>query len=178
MNMNVSTSMQEYRAWAHRWQSEGYQQGHHWMCRVPGGTSNLIVATHTCNFLIYNGGRVVWLAKGPTIPVAIRVAAIGTLEAAIIVLDDEGLLTVCYLGTAPPMSVLGLSEGREPDWDQVQARRKELMRLIRDKSRTAAEAPTHRQHQQHELSIRTQVLHLYHTSYAKKNKVPAVSVTY
>lgn len=74
------------------------------------------------------------MAKGPTVPVAIAVAAVGSLDAAIVVLDDEGLLSVCYLGTAPPSSVLGLSEGREPDWDTIQQRRKELMRVIRDRA--------------------------------------------
>lgn len=103
-------------------------------CRLPSAETNLIVATHTCNFIIYGGSRVLWLAKGPTVPVAIAVAAVGKLEAAIVVLDDEGLLSICYLGTAPPSSVLGLSEGREPDWEMIQKRRRELMRIIRDKA--------------------------------------------
>jgi hypothetical protein len=101
--------------------------------RLPSAETNLIVATHTSNFLIYSGGRVIWLAKGPTVPVVVAVAAVGKLEAAIVVLDDEGLLCVCYLGTTPPSSVLGLSEGREPDWEALQKRRRELMRIIRDK---------------------------------------------
>ena len=133
----------------------------HWIAgrRLPSGESNLVVATHTRNVLIYAGNRVAWLAKGPTIPVAIRVARVGPLDAALVMLDDEGLLSVCYLGTAPPTSVLGLSEGREPDWEQVQARRKELARLIRDKggadsAGAAATLPAREQ-----LCIRTEVGH-------------------
>jgi hypothetical protein len=104
--------------------------------------------------VIYNKGRVVWLAKGPTIPVAIAVAAIGQLEAAIVMLDDEGLLSVCYLGTTPPTSVLGLQGGREPDWEVVQDRRKELMRIIRDKGGSAAAAAAAPVHQ---ITMRTMV---------------------
>lgn len=101
-----------------------------------------------------------WLAKGPTVPVAIAVAAVGKLEAAIVVLDDEGLLSICYLGTAPPSSVLGLSEGREPDWDMIQKRRRELMRIIRDKAPStsgAAKEPDPSQ-PRYEVALHSQVL--------------------
>jgi PTHB1 N-terminus len=130
-------------------------------CRLPGGGHNLVVATHTCNILVYSGNRVVWVAKGPTVPVAIRVAQIGPLEAALVIMDDEGLLTVCYLGTAPPTSVLGLAEGRETDWEQIQARRKELAKIIKDKSGDAPQAATaaHSANRSH-LSIRSQVRNL------------------
>lgn len=128
------------------------------LCRLPSGETNTVVATHTRNFLVYSGSRVIWLAKGPTVPVAVRVTEVGPLGAALVVLDDEGLLTVCYLGTSPPTSVLGLSEGREPDWDQVQARRKELARIIRDKSGGNKDALTVPTPQQEHLCIRSQVL--------------------
>lgn len=130
------------------------------LCRLPSEETNLIVATHTCNFIIYGGSRVLWLAKGPTVPVAIAVAAVGKLEAAIVVLDDEGLLSICYLGTAPPSSVLGLSEGREPDWDMIQKRRRELMRIIRDKAPStsgAAKEPDPSQ-PRYEVALHSQVL--------------------
>jgi hypothetical protein len=129
------------------------------LCRLPSGETNVIVATHTRNLLVYSGNQVAWLAKGPTVPVAMRVAEVGPISAAIVILDDEGLLTVCYLGTAPPTSVLGLSEGREPDWEQVQARRKELARIIRDKSGVIKDAPTALSAQQDHLCIRSQVSH-------------------
>ena len=92
-------------------------------------------------------------------PVAIRVAQIGPLQAALVILDDEGLLTVCYLGTAPPASVLGLTEGREPDWDAVQARRKVLARIIRDRGEGGAApvAPLAQAQPRAELSVRSQV---------------------
>lgn len=83
----------------------------------------------------------VWLAKVPTVPVAIAVAAIGDLDAAIVILDDEGVLSACYLGTTPPTSVLGFSETREPDWEMLQDRRKELMRIIRDKASADNSSP-------------------------------------
>lgn len=98
-----------------------------------------------------------WLAKGPTVPVAIAVAAVGELEAAIVILDDEGLLSVCYLGTTPPATVLGFSEGREPDWDVVQDRRKELMRIMRDKAPAADAAATSASTSAHGVTIRTTV---------------------
>lgn len=128
------------------------------LCRLPTAETNLIVATHTCNFIIYSGSRVVWLAKGPTVPVAIAVAAVGQLDAAIVVLDDEGLLSICYLGTAPPSSVLGLSEGREPDWDMLQKRRRELMRVIRDKAPSASSPGQESSQPRYELSLHSQVL--------------------
>lgn len=115
-----------------------------------------MVATHTRNVLVYAGNRVAWLAKGPTIPVAVRVARVGPLDAALVMLDDEGMLSVCYLGTAPPTSVLGLSEGREPDWEQVQARRKELARIIREKSGAAGGGAAPRLASE-QLCIRTEV---------------------
>jgi PTHB1 N-terminus len=74
------------------------------------------------------------------VPVAIRVAAISNLEAAIIILDDEGLLSVCFLGTAPPSAILGLTDHREPDWERIQARRKELARMIREKEAPVRDA--------------------------------------
>jgi hypothetical protein len=117
----------------------------------------LIVATHTSNIYIYNGNRVIWLAKGPVIPVAIKVASIGPLQSALVILDDEGLLTVCYLGTTPPTSVLGLSEGREPDWEAVQERRKALMRLIKDKGSPGVEL-LNEEAMEGDICIRTQVL--------------------
>lgn len=129
------------------------------VCRLPNGDSNLIVVTHTCNFVIYSGEKVVWLAKGPTIPVAVRVAQIGPLEAAIVALDDEGLLSVCFVGTAPPLSVLGLSEGREPDWDRLQSRRKELMNIIRDKGAGSGEPTSHKPERHANVQIRSQVCH-------------------
>ena len=88
-------------------------------------------------------------------PVAIAVAAVGELEAAIVMLDDEGLLSVCYLGTTPPTTVLGFSESREPDWDVVQDRRKELMRIIRDKAPAADAAAT--SSSVHDVTLRTSV---------------------
>lgn len=124
-------------------------------CRLPSGDTNLIISTHTSNMVIYQRGKVVWLAKGPTVPVAIAVAAVGDLEAAIVILDDEGLLSVCYLGTTPPTTVLGFSESREPDWEVVQDRRKELMRIIRDKAPATdiATPPT----SAHDITMRTSV---------------------
>ena len=127
-------------------------------CRLPSGSSNLIVATHTCNILVYQGDKVVWLAKAPTVPVAIRVAEVGPLQAALVILDDEGLLSVCYLGTAPPTAVLGLSESREPEWEKVQVRRKELMRIIKAKTAGNPDDQPHAPaHASGCLNIRSQV---------------------
>lgn len=108
------------------------------LCRLPDGTHNLIVATHTSNVLIYRGNHVVWVAKAPTVPVAICVAPVGPLQAALVLLDDEGLLSVCYLGTAPPATVLGLAQRPAPDMHALHARQKELGRILKDKTNLAA----------------------------------------
>eukprot|EP00803_Ostreobium_quekettii_P005345 evm.model.scf_3119EXC.1 EVM.evm.TU.scf_3119EXC.1 scf_3119EXC:983-9869(+) len=98
-----------------------------------GGHENLLISTHTGAILVYSQSRLVWAAKADCTPVALRVGAFGGINGMVVMLDDEGNLTVGYMGTDPPTSVVA-AEGKEPDYEGMEREHRELLAVIRGNS--------------------------------------------
>lgn len=58
--------------------------------QVMEGRHNLLVAAATGQVMVYSQNKLVWAAKGVTVPVAIRVAAIADVQGLVLTLEDTG----------------------------------------------------------------------------------------
>ncbi|GMH42672.1 hypothetical protein BSKO_10591 [Bryopsis sp. KO-2023] len=110
----------------------------------PSGAfqENLLVSTHTSALLVYNRSKMVWAAKADSVAVAIRVAEFAGLPGLVVTLDDEGRLSVSYLGTDPPHNVIGVAEGKELDYEEMDMEHRQLLSQIRDTKKEDNVEPT------------------------------------
>jgi Bardet-Biedl syndrome 9 protein len=106
---------------------------------VSDGTVNTMVATHTQQLLIYQNIQLTWAAQLPTLPVAVRVARFSDLNGVIVMLDGQGHVNCCYLGTDPSMFVAPSVGAREFSYEEAQEEMKVLNRIAKEYSKTSAD---------------------------------------
>jgi Bardet-Biedl syndrome 9 protein len=97
---------------------------------------NLIVGTFENQVMIYSRSSLVWSALVPSAPIGLAVAQFGDAQGLIVALDEEGVLTVNYLGTDPPTSAVVAPSLKEPNYDEVDQEHRRLLNIIRESAQT------------------------------------------
>jgi len=110
-----------------------------------GATDNVIVASSTGSMQVYKDtaqDHLIWAAKGDLVPVALQVAKFGGLKGLVVGLDDTGGLTLAYMGTDPPLNVVGGFEGKELNYEEMDDEHRQLLNVIRDATSDIKQEPT------------------------------------
>ena len=94
--------------------------------------------------LVYKDTKLIWAAKMDTIPVAMRVAKFGDLDGLIVCLDENGTISVLYLGTDPPTNAVTAADQKELDYEAMDAEHRELLNDIRLSQASQAVEPSDR----------------------------------
>lgn len=105
------------------------------MCAFPSAqrsnVSNFVLATQGKMLQVYSNFTLVWAAKLMDMPVQLAVSDFGQQKGLIVTLTDNGLLTLNYLGTKPPVSAV-MSQVRELDYEKIDLEHKALLQVIRE----------------------------------------------
>ena len=114
-------------------------------------SENLLVATHSQRVLVYRDAQLVWAARIPHRPVAIRVSNFGTLNGLIVTLTEGGRLSLSYLGTDSQTGTVLSRKGKDLDYGQMDEEYRRLLSDIRSTQNQTAIEP------QQKVTMRTQV---------------------
>ncbi|KDO19663.1 hypothetical protein SPRG_21487 [Saprolegnia parasitica CBS 223.65] len=82
--------------------------------------TNVLLATHAKQWMIYKAANLVWSAVAPTVSTALGVGEFGGIPGMIVSLDEDGRLCVSYLGTDPPTTSVLLYDGHTDDPLEIQ----------------------------------------------------------
>lgn len=113
---------------------------------------NIIIGTHTKQWMIYKDNELIWSTCTPSIPIQLDVAQFGYVRnerrtdkppdqyltyrstpGMIVSLDEKGLLNVNYLGTDPPSSIVGASDVmKELNYEEIDEEHRQLLLRIRE----------------------------------------------
>jgi hypothetical protein len=107
-----------------------------------GAIHNAIVASSTGSTLVYRDAQLVWAARGDQVPVCLHVASFAHLHGLVTQLDAEGTLAVTYMGTDPPLNVVGGLDGKELNYEQMDDEHRRLLAVIRDATSETKVQPT------------------------------------
>jgi len=116
-----------------------------------GTQDNMMVASSTANLLVYKESHMAWCASCDEVPVALHVGEFGGLKGLVASLSDDGVLAVYYMGTSPPLNIVGASEGKELDYVAMDEEHRQLLATIRSATSNVRTEPTER------LQLRAQV---------------------
>ena len=90
-----------------------------------------LIGTQMSNMLVYQNDILRWATKIPFIPVAIRRANLNDIAGSIVLLSDQGQLTVGYLGTNPSLRIIALpSLADSQNNEKIEEELRELKKII------------------------------------------------
>jgi Bardet-Biedl syndrome 9 protein len=112
---------------------------------------NIIVATQNKTLMVYRDPKLIWAAGTNSIPVNIKVGNFGGIKSLIVLLDDQGNLSVNYLGTDAVTNPVPTMESKEIDYQELEEEHRKLQTLIRQTQNAGKYEPTDK------LLIRAQV---------------------
>jgi len=95
----------------------------------PG--QNLIVTSFDSTMHIFRKQKMIWSAKLQSAPIACFVAEFVGHKGMIVTLDDEGSLSVVFLGTDPAVDSAVVPESKEFNYDDVDEEHRKLLGIIR-----------------------------------------------
>jgi Bardet-Biedl syndrome 9 protein len=101
----------------------------YWM--PEGKLHNLLVGTHTSHVVVHSEAAIVWNAKAPATPLALRVASLCGTAGMIVALLDNGTVSVNYLGTDPAANPVQVLESKDLDYEAIDEEHRRLQGLIR-----------------------------------------------
>lgn len=135
---------------------------------------NLLVATLTGQLLVYKDMELLWASRLNAPAVALKVCTIGVEPAAhagmVLSLTHHGLVTLAYLGTDPPTSVVAPEKG-QLNYEAMDAEHRSLLAAIRDVSSEKKGEPSEA------VSLRAQVPTLVETATDTGEGAGAVTVS-
>lgn len=99
-------------------------------CYGDGG--RFLVTSADGRVFVYRGLQVAWAASLHHPAIGIGVGTFGAAKGLLCILDAQGHLRLSYLGTEPPSSAVGAASTQEPDFEQIEAEHRALLRRIRD----------------------------------------------
>jgi len=67
---------------------------------------------------MYKKNELVWASRTPELPISLKVAEFAGTKGLVVALNDNGSLTVSYLGTSPPNHSF-LSPSRNADYEAM-----------------------------------------------------------
>eukprot|EP00227_Mantoniella_beaufortii_P020094 CAMPEP_0197575954 /NCGR_PEP_ID=MMETSP1326-20131121/1147_1 /TAXON_ID=1155430 /ORGANISM="Genus nov. species nov., Strain RCC2288" /LENGTH=442 /DNA_ID=CAMNT_0043138795 /DNA_START=95 /DNA_END=1420 /DNA_ORIENTATION=- len=94
--------------------------------------THLLVADSTGSVMVYHGMHLLWASKCEVPPVALSIVKVGTVGGILVGLADDGSLGVSYMGTEPPVNVVGGYEGKELDYEEMDDEHRRLLGIIRE----------------------------------------------
>ncbi|KAL9653336.1 hypothetical protein ABK040_001972 [Willaertia magna] len=111
----------------------------------------LLLATHNKTLMVYKDPKLIWAAGTSTIPVSVKIGTFAGIKGMIVLLDDEGNLTVNYLGTGAISNPVPTLEAKDVDYEQLEEETKRLQQIIRRTKRNQKDEMVER------LIIRAQI---------------------
>ena len=106
--------------------------------------SLLVASNSPSKVYVYSNERLEWVAGLPSAPVALEVCEFAGLKGLITTLDDSGTLSVNYLGTDPPSSVVKTDDSKELDYEEMDEEHRALLGVIREATSDMQTEPTDR----------------------------------
>ncbi|CEG45305.1 bardet-biedl syndrome parathyroid hormone-responsive b1 [Plasmopara halstedii] len=92
---------------------------------------NLLIASHSKIWNVYQDKTLIWSACASTVPVALGVGAFGGLNGMIVSLDADGALRVNYMGTDPPSTAVVAPDTKEINYEEMDEEHRQLLGVIR-----------------------------------------------
>jgi Bardet-Biedl syndrome 9 protein len=117
----------------------------------PMSKHNLIIGTHSKSLMIYKDPKLIWASGTNSVPVSVYVGRFGGISGMIVLLDDEGHLTVNYLGSDPVSNPIPTMESKEVDYAELESEHRKLQAFIRQTQAQGKQEPSDK------LLIRAQV---------------------
>jgi Bardet-Biedl syndrome 9 protein len=122
------------------------------LCPFPKGVDrdglavdSLLVASNSPNKVyVYSNEKLEWVAGLPSAPVSLGVCEFAGLKGLITSLDDSGTLSVSYLGTDPPASVVKTDDSKELNYEEMDEEHRALLGVIREATSDMKSEPTDR----------------------------------
>ncbi|OTF81659.1 PTHB1-like protein, partial [Euroglyphus maynei] len=92
----------------------------------------ILIGTQMSNMLVYQNDILRWATKIPFIPIAIRRANLNDITGSIVLLSDQGQLTVGYLGTNPSLRIIALPSltSNSVNNEKIEEELRELKKMI------------------------------------------------
>lgn len=107
--------------------------------------SLLVASNSPSKVYVYSDEKLEWVAGLPSAPVALEVCEFGGTKGLITALDENGSLTVNYLGTDPPSSVVNVdANSKELDYEEMDEEHRALLGVIREATSDMKSEPTDR----------------------------------
>ena len=94
-------------------------------------TQNIIIGSHSEHLSVFSDKSLLWCCKASGIPISIATGSFCKVDGMIVVLTDDGVLTVGYFGTDPASNPVQALESKELDYDGMDEEHKRLQSLIR-----------------------------------------------
>ncbi|KAL0477411.1 peptidyl-tRNA hydrolaseB1 [Acrasis kona] len=133
---------------------------------------NLIIASHNKSLMIYKDPKLIWASGTASIPVCVCTGKFGGIKGMIVLLDDEGNLSVNYLGSDPVNNPVPSMESKEVNYDELEKEHKKLQQFIRQTQVNGKTEPNDK------LLIRAQVpLTIDHDGFDASEASPKRKVT-
>ncbi|ETV66245.1 hypothetical protein, variant 1 [Aphanomyces astaci] len=101
------------------------------LCDNSESTDNVIIATHAKQWMIFRDAHLIWSAVAPSISTALSVSSFGGIDGMVVSLDDDGRLSVNYLGTDPPTTSVMASDAKEVNYEEMDEEHRTLLNIIR-----------------------------------------------
>jgi len=113
---------------------------------------NLLLGSSTGNLLVYKESQLCWCTACSAVPIALEVAEFGGQKGIVVTLSDSGALCLSYLGTQPPVNIIGdVGGGKELDYAAMDEEHRRLLATIRGAMSNVQKEPAER------LQLRAQV---------------------
>eukprot|EP00998_Keelungia_sp_KM082_P012888 NODE_92_length_2703_cov_43.368401_g88_i0.p1 GENE.NODE_92_length_2703_cov_43.368401_g88_i0~~NODE_92_length_2703_cov_43.368401_g88_i0.p1 ORF type:complete len:885 (+),score=212.26 NODE_92_length_2703_cov_43.368401_g88_i0:82-2655(+) len=99
--------------------------------QLPNGNTNLIIGTHNNSLQIFADPNLAWAAKMQHVPCSVATGSFAKTDGMMVVLTQDGNLSVNYLGTDPANNPVQLAESKELDYEEMDEEHRRLQALIR-----------------------------------------------
>jgi Bardet-Biedl syndrome 9 protein len=111
---------------------------------VGGSNQNLIIATQQSSLMVYRDTQLIWAARTSNIgiPVAVKVVTINNTKGLLVLMNERGAVSICYLGTTPPAnSVTNTNQTKELNYEAMDEEHKKLLKLIKQANTDTLQEP-------------------------------------
>jgi len=103
--------------------------------------NHLLIADITGSVMVYRDMQLVWASKCEVPPVCMRVTNVINLQGLLVGISEQGALSISYLGTEPPVNVVGGHEGKELNYEEMDEEHRRLLSIIRESTTDAKVEP-------------------------------------
>jgi len=109
-----------------------------------GAIHSAVISSNTGALMVYRDMQLLWAAKGELIPVGLSVNQFGNLKGLVTSFDDAGQLAITYMGTDPPLNVVGGFECKELNYEEMDEEHRRLLSIIREATSDSKMEPSDR----------------------------------